>query len=679
MAEQRAGLSAGRHSAAAPRVAALELDRSRAPRSAAVEWARSVRLELVAILLVAMVIRLGWVLIGAVPPESDYATFEQMATVIRSGSWWPESYGWVFQGPMYPTLLALVPALGDDGLTGARLLNTLMQGATVACVYVTARHRFGVRSGLIAAGLCALLPGMWFFTPLLAAENLAMLLLAVITLCLVLPRSSLRLVIAGAAAAGLLYARPSFLLFPVVIGMVIALFPDGMRRKSQILLFVVGLAIVGLPVANANLMAGGAVLPTGGAGWQPWLVYNERATGAWRPAQGEPDYPFAGLPEEYVAGAQRKLAIQFFLANPGASVASIRSRVEMTWASDQAGLDWTLRRAKVPNAEFTSALGLAADSLYLILLTLAFAAVVRHRKRAITLVPMIAPVAYLLVLQVISEGNGRYHVSVLPVLAVLAGGAVMRPLGNQLSALALLGALVLTASTVTSPAPWLIVAIVVVPIGLVLRDIVPRAIEWAAAAYGRNRGRTMVAAAASLLIVVGLATAAVAGVQQELAAIEAVAPQGWQGYGSSPEIGPDEIAGQSASRGSTPASGLRPVSYPESARIAFPEPARSAGVVGLTRTLAGLTSGNEYLLYLQLFDPGVSGHPSETLVIRVNGRDIWSRPPEDVAEPAWVYLALRWTADAPVATIDVERRAVGRTDIVPAEVLVRSLHLYPSY
>ena len=485
--------------------------------------------------------------------------------------------------------------------------------------------------------------------------------------------------IAGAAAAALLYARPSFLLFPVVIGIVIALFPNGMRRTSQILPFVVGLAIVGLPIANANLMAGGAVLPTGGAGWQPWLVYNERATGEWRPAQGEPDYPFAGLPEEYVAGAQRKLAAQFVLANPGPSAASIRSRLEITWASDQAGLDWTLRRARPPNAQLTSAVGMAADSLYLILLTLAFAAVLRHRKRAVTLLPMVAPAGYLLALQVISEGSGRYHASVLPVLAVLAGGAMMRPLRNQLLALALLGALVLTASTMTSPAPWLIVAIVVVPSGLVLRETVPRAIEGAAAVNGRNRGRTMAAAAASVLIGLALATAAVAVMRQELAAIQAVAPQGWQAYGSSPEISPVEIAGQPTNRGSTPASGLRPVSYPESARIAFPEPARSAGVVGLTRTMAGLTSGNEYLLYLQLFDPGVSGHPSETLVIRVNGRDIWSRPPEDVAEPAWVYLALRWTADAPVATIDVERRAAGRTDIVPAEVLVRSLHLYPSY
>ena len=192
MAERRAGWSAVRLSAATPGVAPADLDRPKAPRSAAVEWARSVRLELVAILLVAIVIRLGWVLIGAVPPESDYATFEQMATVIRSGSWWPESYGWVFQGPVYPTLLALVPALGDDGLTGIRLLNTLMQAATVACVYAAARHRFGVRSGLVAAGLSALLPGMWLFTPLLAAENLAMLLVAVISLCLALPRSSLR-------------------------------------------------------------------------------------------------------------------------------------------------------------------------------------------------------------------------------------------------------------------------------------------------------------------------------------------------------------------------------------------------------------------------------------------------------------------------------------------------------
>ena len=677
MADERMGWSPGLPPVAAQEAAIAESDRQGPPRY--FQTAESWRLEPVAILLAGTVIRLGWVLIGTVPPESDYATFEQMATVIRSGSWWPESFGWVFQGPMYPTLLALLPPLGDDGLAGAQVLNALLQGATGACVYVAARHQFGFRSGLLAAGLCALLPGMWLFTPLLAAENLAMFLVAVVSLCLVLPRSRLRLVVAGAAAAALLYARPSFILFPLVIGIVILSFPGSMRRRSQILLFVVGLAAAGLPVANANLMAGGPVLPTGGAGWQPWLVYNERATGAWRSAQGEPDYPFTGLPEQYVAGAQRKLAMQFVLANPAVSIASIGSRLEMTWASDQSGLDWTLRRAGPRNAQLASILGIAADSLYLTVLALALAGVVRHRKRAVTLLATIAPVAYLLALQVISEGNGRYHVSILPVMAILAGGAVARPLEDRLPPLALIVAAVLTASTMLSPAPWLVVATAVIPVVLVLRLAVPRARTAAAAMYGQHRTRAVVAAILSLLVGLGLAGAAFAVGRQELAALEAVEPQGWQAYASSRQAGSDVIGSPPPNQEPTTASGLRPVSYPDPAGLAFPEPAASDEVVGLRRSLGGLTSGDEYLLYLQLFDPGLSGHPNETLAVRVNGRDIWTRPPEDAADPAWIYLALPWVADAAVAIVNVERRADTVPDAVPAELLVRSFHFYPPY
>ena len=679
MADERAGWPAGPLHPATPSAAKAEPDGQTWHRNAVVQATRRLRLEAVAILLAATVIRLGWVLIGTVPPESDYATFEQMASVIRSGSWWPESYGWVFQGPLYPTLLAFLPTFGDDGLAGARVLNALLQAATVACVYVAARQRFGFRSGLVAAGLGALLPGMWLFTPLLAAENLAMFLVAVVSLCLVLPRSSPRLVVTGAAAAALLYARPSFILFPIVIGMVILLVPGGMRRRSQILFFVVGLAAVSLPVANANIGAGGPVLPTAGAAWQPWLVYNERATGAWRPAQDEPDYPLTGLPEPYVAAAQRKLAVQYVLANPAVAVGSIGSRLEMTWASDQSGLDWTLRRARPPNEPMASALGVAADSLYLIVIVLAFAAVVRHRERALTLLPMIAPVAYLLVLQVISEGNGRYHVAVLPVLAVLAGGALARPLRDRLPALAFFVAVVLAASTVMRPAPWLIVAIVAIPFVVVLRLAVPRATAVAAAIYGRNRARAVVATSLCLLIGGGFASAAFAVLRQELSALEAVETQGWQAYSSSREPSSDAIASLPADQARTPASGLRRVSYPSAARIAFPEQPASDEVVGLTRTLEGLTPGNEYLLYLQLFDPGLTGHPSEALAIRLNGREIWSRPPEDAGEPAWLYLALPWIADAPIATVNVERRANTAMDALPADVLVRSFHLYPPY
>src|SRR4051794_458485 len=83
------------------------------------QLALALRLELAAlpmILLLAAGVRLAWIALAPVPPESDFASFYRMARLIAAGNWPSRSYGWINRGPGYPLFLALVVGLPGDSL-----------------------------------------------------------------------------------------------------------------------------------------------------------------------------------------------------------------------------------------------------------------------------------------------------------------------------------------------------------------------------------------------------------------------------------------------------------------------------------------------------------------------------------------------------------------------------------
>ncbi len=604
-----------------------------------------------------------------VKPESDFATFHQMAEVIRGGGWWADAFGWIFQGPLYPALIAALPRVTADGLPEIFILNIALQTATVVMVFAGARHLFGEMPGLLAAGMCAVLPGLWSFTPLVAAENLAMVLVAASCLCLVLPPTLARLAVCGGAVAALAYARPSFLFYPILVYVLLLVRSASprLRRRSQLIAFSAGLALVALPIANANVLAGGDAFPTAGAGWQPWLVYNERATGTWWPAQSEADYPFAGLPDDVIPGAQRKLAVQYVLANPVTAIESLGGRMRASWSSDATGLQWTIGRQESAGGGPAAALEIAGVSLYLGLLALALAFAVTRWRDGMRYLPLVAPIAYLVLLQVVAEGNSRYHVPILPVVAILAGGAFGRG-SERLPELALFVAATLVVAIAIPIAPLMVIALIVL---LTAGAVANRWSHWRGSLTSvlRTRRRQLIAASAALLFLIALATMTMRTVRAELRALEAVDPAGWavvDGRGAS--------ASALIFYGGSPTA-VRPVSYPPAVRLATA--VQAGGVAAaLVRALPELEPGRSYLLYLQVYDPGLAS--TDQLTVRINGRVMWARP-NNGSSAGWQYLAVPWVADAPVANLSVEELRPDAAPTPGGDVLVRGLHLYPVY
>jgi len=294
-------------------------------------------LALGGILALGLAIRLVWVQAMPVPPESDFATYYQMAQTIAHGQWLANDYGWVLGGPVYPLALAPILALGGD-LGGIRVANVAFQLGTVLAVWLAGRALFGPGAGLASALLAALAPGLWLWAPLVAAENLSMLLLMAIVATLSAlwhrPRCAPAWALLGGLTVALAYARPAYLgLGPLIVvaAVLVGGWTDGQwlagRRLAPLAL---GVVLVLAPLVTANYRGDGPLFPIGAASFQLWMQNNERATGAWYAAGAQDDYPFRDLPPDAdLRAAQVKLALQFMVANPHAALAGFLTRHDL--------------------------------------------------------------------------------------------------------------------------------------------------------------------------------------------------------------------------------------------------------------------------------------------------------------------------------------------------------------
>ena len=80
----------------------------------------------------------------------DPAWYDQTAQNILAGDWGPFP---LFRALLYPALLAAVYGLFGHDLLAARVLNAILQGATVWAIWKVGRSYFSPRVGFVAARL----------------------------------------------------------------------------------------------------------------------------------------------------------------------------------------------------------------------------------------------------------------------------------------------------------------------------------------------------------------------------------------------------------------------------------------------------------------------------------------------------------------------------------------------
>lgn len=203
----------------------------------------------------------------------DEKSYDSWARAIAAGDWIGKEV--FFQEPLYSYALGALYAVTGPSLLAARVAHCVLWAIAIVLIGLLARHLFGRVAGFVAAGLVALHgPGL-IFPSLILKENLFLAVLAALALVLVRSRNSAGkrawIAIGVLAGLGALLRGNMLVLLPALAAWPLVRRWSQRERVvpavAQVAAFVLGVALVLVPVAWRNAHVGGVfVLTTSGAG-----------------------------------------------------------------------------------------------------------------------------------------------------------------------------------------------------------------------------------------------------------------------------------------------------------------------------------------------------------------------------------------------------------------------------
>jgi 4-amino-4-deoxy-L-arabinose transferase-like glycosyltransferase len=397
-------------------------------------WRRHVALA--CILLVAFGLRLAWVLAFTAEPvfigSGDAYFYHHYGQQIAAGAGYldlttgePTAYYPVG----YPALLGLVYRVVDH-LLAATVLNVAAGTVTVALAYFIGLRTLGRRQGLVAAALVAVHPNLIFYASLLQLETVFTLLLVAGVALLVArdwraePPRLRWLVLLGLLIGATTLVRPFVL--PLIGAMVVALLVagHGFRRAAAaagtVALTVV---VVVLPWTVRNLHRFDTpVLLSSNFGDTACLDRWSGATGgfAWAVHEGCVQYELA---EDERNAENLRLAVQFVIHEPTTEAKLIARRAALMMGSDHDGLAYVEATGQ-DLGSWRPGLERLADVWFVALSGAALIGLVRFtRRRTPEHMAVVVAATSVLALPLLLWGSPRFHLPVVPLLAVLAVGA----------------------------------------------------------------------------------------------------------------------------------------------------------------------------------------------------------------------------------------------------------------
>ena len=193
----------------------------------------------------------------------DAHQYDVWAQTIAAGQW--IGSGVFYQTPLYPYLLAIIFAVAGHHLFLIRIVQSVLGALSIALLGIAGRRFVSPGAGLAAAALLAVYPPAIFFDGLIQKAALdAFLVAAALAL---LGEFSVRrrwpwIASAGVAIGLLMLNRENARVLVPVIGAWLLWLPGGSwrRQAAWVGAFVFGVALVTLPVAVRNKIAGGEFL-----------------------------------------------------------------------------------------------------------------------------------------------------------------------------------------------------------------------------------------------------------------------------------------------------------------------------------------------------------------------------------------------------------------------------------
>ena len=302
----------------------------------------------------------------------DSRGYDEWARRIAAGEWLGTEV--FYQAPLYPYLLGVIYAIAGRHLLLVRIVQALVGSASCALLGLAAERLFSRTAGIVAGAMLALYAPAIFFDGLVQKS-----VLDVFFVCLALwliARSEgtaerfLLFVWLGVTMGGLALTRENALVFIVVIlGWILA---QGLGARGwglavrKAAVFLVGLAVVLVPVAARNAYVGGGFfVTTSQFGPNFYIGNNPSADGTYqslRFGRGAPEYERQDATElaeralgkrltpAEVSGYWTDKALTFVTTQPGAWLRLTGRKVALLWnatemldtESQEAHAEWSV-------------------------------------------------------------------------------------------------------------------------------------------------------------------------------------------------------------------------------------------------------------------------------------------------------------------------------------------------
>jgi hypothetical protein len=422
--------TAGREPAAAPEPATRRPDR---------RW----WLALALIVTIGLGVRLGY-LFGWMYPakvQGDAFYYHYAANLFADGRGWPDPYDLIKNGvyvpdaqhpPLTILLLAIPSVFGLTGFLAHQVSGCLLGACAVAVVGATGRRVAGAGTGLVAAGIAAVYPGMWLNDALVMSETTAILACSVLLLTayrFAERRRPVDAVVLGVALAATMLARAELGLLAVVLVVPLAMLARNLswRRRAGLLAASGAACLVALaPWVGYNLsrFSEPEYLSTGLGSTLAVThcapTYAGAYTGWWSFAciRAVPNPPVERSERDVF---YRHLAYDFIRDHAGSLPRVAAARLGRTW-----GLYRPWQQARFDTIELRPLnLSRAGMVSLWVLEAAAVAGVVVLRRRRTLLLPLVALPLALSIASVVVYGTTRFRAAAEPSLVLLAAVAAV--------------------------------------------------------------------------------------------------------------------------------------------------------------------------------------------------------------------------------------------------------------
>lgn len=384
------------------------------------------------ILALGMALRIIWVLLVPVEPVSDSVAYADLArNIFNHGVYGfrPDEPGAYWAVGTAALTAATYLLFEVDDYTGVVLLNLLAGLITMILTYRLAEIWFDRSVAFLAMLVVALWPNLIFFTSVLSSELwfIALTLAGMWFWARQEGRGWGNLVFCGVIWGSACYMRPTILLLPVALALVVlpcgpmALMRAGGRAAVTILLI---LATVSPWTYRNTQVFGERVLVSTNFGPNLWMGNNPETAGGYMPL---PDW-VEGMRETERAHALGDIAKEYIWNDvPGFALRTLYKVIKLH-ERETVGVVWNeAALARGVGETGLTALKLLATGYWYLLLLLALAAIgLRLRASPLTAVfhPTIATWGYFTALHAVIVVEDRYHIPSSPFIAILAALAL---------------------------------------------------------------------------------------------------------------------------------------------------------------------------------------------------------------------------------------------------------------